>query len=76
MATQPTAFSVRFNSLNLAAARDGVWSATLEIQFHSGPDYEYDNVPPGIYAGLLAAESPGRFIINPSKITPPDRRML
>lgn len=48
-------------SSNLRAAAYDEWTATLTIEFHSGAVYEYSSVPPEVYDGLLAAESPGRF---------------
>jgi KTSC domain-containing protein len=34
---------------------------TLEIEFTSGQVYEYHDVPPEVYAGLLRAESLGQY---------------
>lgn len=34
---------------------------TLEIEFHSGRIYQYYNVPKGIYQGLMAASSHGKY---------------
>ena len=34
---------------------------TLEIEFNSGPVYEYNNVPASIYEGLINAHSLGLY---------------
>lgn len=34
----------------------------LEIEFNDGSLYEYDNVPPAIYEGLMAAASHGSYL--------------
>jgi KTSC domain len=36
-------------------------SQTLEIEFTSGAVYQYFDVPPEVYRGLMAAESHGRY---------------
>ncbi len=33
----------------------------LEVEFHSGSVYRYLEVPKGVFAGLMAAESKGRY---------------
>ncbi len=33
----------------------------LEVEFHSGSVYRYLAVPKGVFAGLMAAESKGRY---------------
>lgn len=35
---------------------------TLELEFSSGGVYDYYEVPPEVYAELMAAESKGQFI--------------
>ena len=35
---------------------------TLEVVFNSGQTYYYEDVPPKIYKGLLAADSKGRYM--------------
>ncbi len=35
---------------------------TLEVVFNSGKTYQYHDVPPEEYEGLMAAESKGRYI--------------
>ncbi|HEX3130568.1 MAG TPA: KTSC domain-containing protein [Thermoanaerobaculia bacterium] len=37
---------------------------TLEIEFSSGSVYEYNEVPPEIYKGLMEASSKGRYFAN------------
>ena len=34
----------------------------LEVAFHSGGLYRYDNVPADVHAALMAASSKGRFL--------------
>ncbi len=34
----------------------------LEIVFNSGKSYRYTGVPRGVYEGLLAADSKGRYL--------------
>lgn len=34
----------------------------LEVEFRNGWIYQYDNVPPRVYEGLLNASSHGRFL--------------
>ena len=35
---------------------------TLEVIFNSGQTYCYEDVPPKIYKGLMAADSKGRYM--------------
>lgn len=35
---------------------------TLEVVFNSGQTYCYEDVPPKVYKGLLAADSKGRYM--------------
>ena len=51
----------RFESSMLYAAGYDPVTQTLELVFTSGGIYRYSDVPPAIYAGLLAAESKGRY---------------
>jgi len=51
----------RFASSNLAFGRYDDETQRLEITFQSGDVYEYQNVPQGIWAGLIAASSPGSY---------------
>ncbi len=37
------------------------FSQTLEIEFTNGAVYQYFDVPPDVYRGLMAAESHGRY---------------
>jgi len=39
----------------------------LEIEFHSGLIYQYQNVPSQIYANLLSAQSTGTFFTDKIK---------
>jgi hypothetical protein len=48
-------------SSNLAAIDYDPWSGTLTIAFHSGGVYEYYNVPPSEYHGLMNASSHGEY---------------
>jgi hypothetical protein len=34
----------------------------LEVEFHNGWIYEYDGVPESVHAGLMGAESHGRYL--------------
>lgn len=36
----------------------------LEIVFNSGRTYQYEDVPPEVYQGLLNAESKGRYFLG------------
>ena len=35
---------------------------TLEVVFNSGQTYCYEDVPPKVYKGLMAADSKGRYM--------------
>ncbi len=48
-------------SSNLAAIDYDPWSGTLTIAFHSGGVYEFYNVPPSEYHGLMNASSHGGY---------------
>jgi hypothetical protein len=37
---------------------------TLELEFHSGSVYEYSEVPPEVFRGLMEAPSKGRYFAN------------
>jgi hypothetical protein len=37
---------------------------TLELEFHSGSVYEYSEVPPEVFQGLMEAPSKGRYFAN------------
>ena len=37
---------------------------TMEIEFHSGSVYEYQEVPPEVFQALMEAPSKGRFFAN------------
>jgi hypothetical protein len=40
---------------------EGKDHGVLRVQFKSGKQYEYDNVPESVYQDFLTAFSPGRF---------------
>lgn len=61
-------------SSNLAAI-DYDWSGTLTIAFHSGGVYEYYQVPPSEYHGLMNAGSHGRYFHAHIKNRYPYRRI-
>jgi hypothetical protein len=48
------------SSSNVVSA--GYSRGTLEIEFKGGRVYNYSDVPPDIYAGLMAAPSPGAYV--------------
>ena len=37
---------------------------TLEIEFQSGSVYDYEEVPPEVFQGLMEAPSKGRYFAN------------
>jgi len=49
------------SSSNLKSVGYDQISNTLEIEFHGGRVYQYYNVPKGIYQGLMAASSHGKY---------------
>ena len=49
-------------------------SKTLEVEFTSGGIYEYYNVSPQAYKGLLAASSHGRYFLANIRDVYPYRR--
>jgi hypothetical protein len=48
-------------STNLAAVGYDKHSQTLRIAFHAGVTYDYEQVPHGLYAALMSAQSKGEF---------------
>jgi hypothetical protein len=52
---------IPIESSNLASVGFDSFTNVLEIEFHGGRIYEYYNVPFSIYAGLMAAESHGKY---------------
>jgi hypothetical protein len=52
---------VPVDSSNLASVGYNPWTGVLEIEFHGGRVYQYFGVPLPIYAGLMGAESHGKF---------------
>jgi hypothetical protein len=51
----------RVSSSDLSSIGYDISSQTLEIEFNSGAIYDYFNVPPPIYQGLMSAQSHGRY---------------
>lgn len=49
------------SSSNLKAIAYDTLHHILTIEFHNGSIYEYYNVPPHIYEGLLYAPSKGKY---------------
>lgn len=49
------------SSSNLASVGYDAAQRILEIEFLTGSVYQYLNVPQSVYAGLMAAESHGRY---------------
>lgn len=48
-------------SSNLAAIGYDAGSKTLQVDFKTGKRYQYQNVPPEVFAEFKAAESVGKF---------------
>ena len=51
---------IPLSSSNVESA--GYSRGTLEIEFKGGRVYHYSDVPPDVYAGLMAAPSPGAYV--------------
>ena len=49
------------SSSNLASIGYDPQNMTLEIEFTNGSIYQYFNVPPTLYSGLMAASSHGSY---------------
>lgn len=49
------------SSSNLNRVRYDEDTMTLEIEFNSGDQYQYFDVPKGVYDGLMSAASHGRY---------------
>jgi hypothetical protein len=49
------------SSSNLKTVGYDANTQTLEIEFHQGGVYQYDDVPENVYRGLLEAESAGTY---------------
>lgn len=58
MALQP---AVTLSSSNIGSCAYDPDAQQLQVTFTSGATYEYDDVPPAVYAGLLVAPSPGKY---------------
>lgn len=52
----------KMDSTNLLEAGYDETSGTLRVTFRSGGVYEYYDVPPAIFEGLLNASSAGTFL--------------
>ena len=55
---------VAVESSNLASIGYDEETKTLEIQFHSGGVYQYDDVEKEVYEALMSAESHGRYFMS------------
>jgi KTSC domain len=55
---------IQVESSNLASVGYDESTKTLEIQFHSGGIYEYDDVEKEIYDDLMKAESKGSYFMS------------
>ena len=62
------------HSSNLAAVGYS-FGGRLTIEFHSGGLYQYWQVPPSVYAGLMRAESHGKYFHAWIKNRYPYRRL-
>jgi hypothetical protein len=52
------------DSCNLKTVGYDTHLKNLEIEFHSGMVFQYQNVPSHIYANLLSAQSTGTFFTD------------
>lgn len=48
----------------------------MQVVFHNGSIYEYDNVTQAEYYGILEAESAGRYLAEHIKGVKPYRRVM
>ena len=53
---------VLVSSSNIAAVGYDLPTNTLGIRFTNGSEYEYLNVPASVHAGLMSAQSVGRYL--------------
>jgi hypothetical protein len=53
--------SRNISSVGWEADRDGSMTGTLEVEFHSGHLYQYDNIQRSMYEDLITASSPGKY---------------
>ncbi|NJM53485.1 MAG: KTSC domain-containing protein [Blastocatellia bacterium] len=58
---------IAVESSNLASVGYDEAAKMLEIQFHSGGIYQYDNVKKEFYDELMKAESKGRYFLHEIK---------
>ena len=52
------------SSSSVASVGYDAKTQTLEIEFQSGSVYDYGEVPPEVFKGLMEAPSKGRFFSN------------
>jgi hypothetical protein len=50
------------NSSNIRSI--GYENGTLEVEFNTGSIYQYTNVPPSLYSGLMSASSHGKYFAS------------
>jgi len=55
------------SSTNVAAVGYDQSTMTLEVEFLNGSEYQYFDVPPAIYQGLIGAESIGSYLAQSIK---------
>ena len=53
-----------FSSTNVSSARYLYDDKIMEVVFNNGGAYQYFNVPPSVFLGLLESDSAGRYIWN------------
>lgn len=58
---------IAVESSNLASVGYDEATKTLEIQFHSGGIYQYDDVEKEVYDELMNADSKGRYFLHEIK---------
>jgi hypothetical protein len=55
---------VAVDSSAIAEVEYDTEASRLRVVFTSGAEYEYEDVPQDVYAGLLDADSVGRYFID------------
>jgi hypothetical protein len=53
---------IEVDSSMIRAVKYDAEAEELEVWFHTGGVYVYEEVPPEVYEGLLKADSKGRFM--------------
>jgi len=66
---------IPLSSSNLAAVGYDDWRGVLVIAFHGGGLYQYTDVPPSKYHGLLSARSHGQYFHKHIRNHYPYRRL-